>query len=99
MRQIGDDGLATVAWITPDQVVEHAALSADVADRARLMHVEMRGAIENAVAHPPSSLEVGLRSRYRKLRAVLLHRDIGGQAVAWGQTVRPHQRGCATTKH
>src|SRR5262249_15077810 len=47
MRQIGDDGLATVARITPDQVVKHAALSADVADRARLMHVEMRGAIEN----------------------------------------------------
>ena len=43
MRQIGDDGLATVARITPDQVVEYAALSADVADRARFMHVEMRG--------------------------------------------------------
>src|SRR5262249_22637782 len=40
MRQIRDDGLATVARITPDQIVEHAALSADVADSARLMHVE-----------------------------------------------------------
>src|SRR5260370_30283412 len=42
MRQIGDDGLATVARVTPDQCVEHAALSADVADSARLMYVEMR---------------------------------------------------------
>src|SRR4029077_3882463 len=50
MRQIGDDGLATVARISPDQVVEHATLSADVADSARLMHIEMRRAIENAVA-------------------------------------------------
>src|SRR5271165_5221117 len=99
MRQIGDDGLATVARITPDQVVEHAALSADVADSARLMHVEMRGAIENAVAHHPSPLWIGLRCRYLKLRAVVLHRNIGGEAVAWGQTVSPHQRGCATTKH
>src|SRR5580700_3896002 len=56
MRQIGDDGLATVARITPSQVVEHAALSADVADRARLMLVEMRRALENAVAHHPSPL-------------------------------------------
>src|SRR5882762_5744642 len=46
MRQIGDDGLATVTRITPDQVVEHATLSADVADSAGLMDVEMRGAIE-----------------------------------------------------
>src|SRR4029077_2512118 len=50
MCQIGDDGLATVARITPDQVVEHAALSADVADSARLMHVKMWRTIENAVA-------------------------------------------------
>src|SRR6202035_812719 len=99
MRQIGDDGLATVARIAPDQVVEHAALSADVADSARLMHVEMRRAIENAVAHHPSSLWIGLRCRYLKLRAVVLHRNIGGEAVARGQTVSPHQRGCATTKH
>ena len=90
MRQIGDDGLATVARITPDQVVEHAALSADVADSARLMHVEMRGAIENAVAHHPSLLWIGLRCRHLKLRAVVLHRNIGGEAVARGQTVSPH---------
>src|SRR5205807_6167776 len=50
MRQIGDDGLATVARITPDQIVERAALSADIADGAGLMHIEMRRAVENAVA-------------------------------------------------
>src|SRR5882762_1289999 len=99
MREIGDDGLATVARIAPNQVIEHAALSADVADSARLMHVEMRRAIENAVAHHASPLWIGLRCRHLKLRAVVLHRNIGGEAVAWGQTERPQQRGCATTKH
>ena len=34
MRQIRHDGLAAVARIAPDQVVEHAALGADVADGA-----------------------------------------------------------------
>src|SRR5258708_18493461 len=99
MRQIGDDGLAAVARIAPDQVVEHAALGADVADSAGLMDVEMRGAIENAVAHHPSPLWIGLRCRYLKLRAVVFQRNIGGETVAWGQTVSSHQRGCATTKH
>src|SRR5260370_6752180 len=67
MRQIGDDGLATVARITPNQVVEHAALSADLPDGARLMHIEMRGAIENAVAHHASPLWIALRCRDLKL--------------------------------
>src|SRR6516165_11468588 len=90
MRQIGDDGLATVARITPNQVVEHATLSADIADSARLMDIEMGRAIENAVAHHPSPPWIGLRCRYLKLRAVVLHRNIGGEAVARGQTVSPH---------
>src|SRR5207302_9358825 len=98
MRQIGDDGLAAVARITPDQVVEHAALSADVADSARLMHVEMRGAIENAVAHHPSPFWIRLGCRHLKFRALVLQRNIGCEAVAWRQTVSPDQRGCATTK-
>src|SRR5207245_262883 len=84
MRQIGDDGLAAVARITPDQVVEHAALSADVADSTRLMHVEMRRAIENAVAQDPAALWIGLRGRHLKLRAVVLQRNIGSEAVTWG---------------
>src|SRR5205807_5534184 len=99
MRQIGDDGLPTVARITPDQVVEHATLSADIADSARLMHVEMRRAIENAVAHHPSPLWIGLWCRHLKLRTVVLRRNIGGEAVARRKPVSPHQRGCATTKH
>ena len=60
MRQIGDDGLAAVARIAPDQVVEHASLGADVADGARLMHVEMRRAIEDAVAHHAAALRTWL---------------------------------------
>ncbi len=49
MRQVGDDRLAAVARIAPDQVVEHAALRAEVVDRARLVHVEMRRAHRDAV--------------------------------------------------
>src|SRR5262249_53054489 len=66
MRQIGNDGLATVARITPDQVVEHAALSADIAASAGVMHINMRRAIENAGAHHPSPLWIGLRCRHLK---------------------------------
>src|SRR5205814_254186 len=99
MRQIGGDGLAAVARITPDQVVEHATLGADVADSARLMHVEMRRAIEDAITHHPSTLWIGLRRRHLKLRTVVLRRNIRCEAVTRGQTVSPHQRGCAATKH
>ena len=49
MRQIGDDGLAAVARIAPDQVVEHAALGAEIVDRAGLVHVEMRRPLGDAV--------------------------------------------------
>src|SRR5690242_19784787 len=62
MRWSRDDGLATVARTTPDQGVEHAALSADVANSARLMHVEMRRVIENAVAHHAARFWIGLRA-------------------------------------
>src|SRR5258708_1437085 len=59
----------------------------------------MRRAIENAVTHYPSPLCLGLPRRHLELRAVVLQRNIGGEAVAWGQTVGPHQRGCPTTEH
>src|SRR5262249_21469511 len=95
----GDDGLAAVARITPDQIVEHAALGADVADSAGLMHIEMRRAIENAVMHHPSPLWIGLRCRHLKFRAVVLQRNIGRKAVARGQTISPHQRGRGAPKH
>src|SRR5437763_14987792 len=61
------------------------------------MHVKMRGAIEDAVAQHPSRLWIRLRRRHLKLRAVVLRRNIGGDAVAWREAVSPHQRGCATT--
>src|SRR5262249_25244161 len=41
MRQIGNDGFAAVARIAPYQIVEHAALGADVADSARLVDIKM----------------------------------------------------------
>src|SRR5690349_24806369 len=70
MRWSRDDSLATVARITPDQGVEHATLSADIANSARLMHVEMRRVIENAVAHHAARFWIGLRCCHLKLRTV-----------------------------
>ena len=98
MRQVGDDGLAAVARIAPDQVVEHASLGADVADGARLMHVEMRRPIEDAVAQHATPLWIGVRSRHLKLRPIVLVRNISGEAVARGQTVSPQHRGGAAAK-
>ena len=92
MRQIGDDGLAAVARIAPDQVVEHAALRAQAVDGARLVHVEMRRPVGDAVAQHAAALRVGLRRRELEFRAVELHRDVGGQAVARGQAVSAGRR-------
>src|SRR5205823_14770421 len=82
-----------------DQIVEHAALRADVPDSARLMHVEMRRAIEDTVTQHASPLWTGLRCRHLKLRAVVLHRNIGREAEARRQAVCPDQRSDAVSKH
>ena len=70
MRQVGDDGLAAVARIAPDQVVEHAALAAQAVDRAGLMHVEMRRPRGDAVAQHAARFRVRLRRRELEFRAV-----------------------------
>ena len=60
MGEIGDDGLAAVARIAADQIVEHAALASQAVDGARLVHVEMRRPRGDAVAQDAAALGVGL---------------------------------------
>jgi hypothetical protein len=42
VRQVGDDGLTTVARVASNQVVIHTALGTHVGCRARLVHVKVR---------------------------------------------------------
>ena len=81
-----------------DQVVEHASLGSDISDGARLVHVEMRRTVEDAVTQHAARFRIGLRRRHLKFRAVVFVRNIGGEAMARGQAVRPHQRGGAALK-
>ena len=81
MREIGDDGLAAVARVAPDQVVEHAALAAQAVDRAGLMHVEMRRARGDGVSQHAARLRVGLRRLELELRAV----ELVGHALRQGE--------------
>ena len=70
MREVRNDGLAAVARIVPDQVVEHAALGADVADGAGLLEVEMRRPVEDADAEHAAVLRIRLRRGELEFRAV-----------------------------
>src|SRR5215510_6781489 len=56
VRQVGDDGLATVAWVASNQVVIHTALGTHVGCRTRLMHVKVRWGTQHAVAEHPTPL-------------------------------------------
>ena len=42
VRQVGDDGLAAVQRIAPDQIVIHTALRAHIVHRPRLMDIKVR---------------------------------------------------------
>ena len=70
MRQIGDNGLAAVARVTPDQVVEHAPHRTEVEEGARLMEVKMRRPYWNAHAHDATVFGVGLGRLELKFGAV-----------------------------
>src|SRR3954467_15061401 len=63
MCQVRDDGLAAVARVAPNQVVEQAALGAEAVDRAGLVHVEMRRPVGDGIAQQAATLRVGLRRR------------------------------------
>jgi hypothetical protein len=77
VRQIRDDGLAAVARIVADQVVEHATLGAEIVYGAGLVHVEVRGAHGDAVAQGPATLGIRLGRGELELRSVELVGDRG----------------------
>src|SRR5215813_14142330 len=81
MREIGDDGLAAVARIVPDEVVEHAALCAEAVDRAGLVYIEVRWAHRNAIAQDTAALGVGLGCSELELRSVELVRYRGKRTI------------------
>ena len=95
MCQVRNDRLAAVAWIMPDQIVEHATLGTDIAHRSRLLEVEMWRAIQYADAQHAASLRVRFRRRKLELRTVEFGRD-DGQRLSWPQPARCGHSCCAT---
>src|SRR6516164_6728993 len=96
MRQVGDDRLAAVARVAPDQVVEHASLGAQVEDGSGLVHIEMRRPQRDAYAQDAAALRVRLGRGELKRRAVEFGRYRCGSAPARGQPPSaPNQGGGA----
>ncbi len=60
MRQIGDDGLAAVARVAPDQIVEHASHRTEIENGAGLVEVEMRRPYRDSHANDAAVLGVWL---------------------------------------
>src|SRR5215831_5445943 len=86
MRKVGNDRFAAVARIAPDQVVEHAALGAQVIDGARLVHIEMRQAVGDAIAKHAPAFRVWLRRAELEFSPVELAGNVreyeaGGQPI------------------
>ena len=88
MREIGNDGLAAVARVAPDQVVEHAALAAQAVDGAGLMEVEVRRPHGDGVFQHAARLRIRLRRLELELRAV----ELVGHALRQGEM--PWKGGC-----
>jgi len=99
VRQIRDDGLATVARIAPDQVVEHAPLGAEIIDGPGLMDVEMRRSHRNAIAQYAAGLGVGLGRPELKTRAVEFIGYFGGQREPRWQSIGSRDHGGATLEN
>src|SRR5215510_10648904 len=60
-RQIGNDGLAAVQRIAPDEVIVHRPLRPQVGDRAGLVDIKMRWGTEDPIAQHPTAFGMGLR--------------------------------------
>src|SRR5215813_10390185 len=78
MRQVRNDALPAVAWITPDQIVIHTALCADIGDSAGLMHIEVSWRTQDPVAQDPTAFGIGLRRPELPLRPVKHIGDFSG---------------------
>jgi hypothetical protein len=87
VREIGDDRLAAVARIVPDQIVEHWGHRAQCPECPGLVNIEMGRAHQKSDAQHAAGFGIGLRSCELKFRAVELVRDFGGMAEARRQTI------------
>jgi hypothetical protein len=47
--QVRNDGLATIAWVTPNQVIVHAALGVYIGVGAGLVHIKMGRGTEDSI--------------------------------------------------
>src|SRR5262245_48793175 len=47
--QVRNDGLATIAWVTPNQVIVHAALGVYIDVGTRLVHIKMCRGTEDSI--------------------------------------------------
>src|SRR3954451_21638042 len=77
VSEIRDDRLAAVARVAADQIVEHAALRAEIVDGPGLVHVEMRWPHRDAVAQDAAALRVRLGCGELEFRAVEFERYVG----------------------
>ena len=98
VSQVGDDRLAAVTRIMPDQVIIHATLRPDAADGAGLLEVEMRQTVEYADTQHPASFRIWLRRSELELRTI----EFVGyrrQRVGRPQSIRRgHRRSAAPEK-
>src|SRR5262245_54501875 len=93
--EIGNDGLAAVARVAADEVVEHAALAAEIVDGARLMHVEMRWTAGDAVAQHAATLGIELGRLQLELGTIEFIRHLG-RGVIGAETVSCSDSGSTT---
>jgi len=96
MRQIGDDGFAAVARVAADQVVEHAAHSAQIEYGAGLVEIEMRRPHRYAHAHNAAMLGIGFGRFEQKFRAVEFQGHVGGRGTTPAHRVDPCRHGRAS---
>src|SRR5262249_29121145 len=82
MRQIGDYGLATVARVAADQIVEHACLGTEIVEGTGLMHIGMRRAVGEAQAQHAAGLCIWFGSLELEFAAVIFIRYFGSQTAA-----------------
>ena len=95
VREIRDDGLAAVARIAADEIVEHAALAAQIINGARLMHVEVGRAGGDAIAQHAATLGIGLGGGELELATIERGGNVRQRAIG-PQTVGSGHRSCAS---
>ena len=98
VREVRNDRLATIARVTPDQIVEHAGLGAQIVECSGLMDIEMW--LAAGERHPQHTAAFGVRFRRGKLElgAIELVRHALSQAYVRQETQGGSRHGCAALK-